>query len=150
MVATGKFFRIVLIAATWLAACTGHPSGTPLPPPSQGNNPYAPQPGDAGMMQSKVEIVSASVITTESMPLQVSVALAYRLPTPCNDLRVTIAQPDQENRIVLEVYSVAPKDKPCTLMALATPQQATIDLGNFPAGQYTVWVNGVQAGGFNS
>jgi hypothetical protein len=102
------------------------------------------------MMQSKVEIVSASVVTMESMPPQVSVALAYRLPTPCNDLRIKINPPDQSNRILLEIYSVAPKDKPCNQMILATPQQTTISLGNFPAGSYTVWVNGVQAGSFNS
>ncbi len=101
-------------------------------------------------MQSKVEIVSASVITTESLPPQVSLALAYRLPTPCNNLRVVILPPDQANRIVLEVYSVAPKDKPCNMMELATPQQASINLGSFPAGAYSVWVNGVQAGSFSS
>lgn len=150
MFTTGKFIGFMFFAAALMAGCTGHATGAPIPPPPQGNNPYAPQPSDAGMMQSKIEIVSASVITTESMPPQVSVALADRLPTPCNDLRVNISRPNQENRILLEVYSVAPKDKPCTLMALATPQQVTIDLGSFPAGQYTVWVNGVQASGFNS
>jgi hypothetical protein len=50
----------------------------------------------------------------------------------------------------LDVYGVAPKDKPCTLMALATPQQATISLGSYLTGQYTVWINGVQVGEFNS
>ena len=147
---TGKFFGLVLIAAGLLAACSGLPSGTPVPLPPQGSNPYAPQPGDGGMMQSKVEIVSVSVVTTASMPPQVSVALAYRLPTPCNDLRVKINPPDQSNRVLLEIYSVAPKDKPCNMMELATPQQVNINLGSFSTGTYTVWVNGVQVGSFNS
>jgi hypothetical protein len=147
---TGKFFGLVLIAAGLLAACSGLPTGTPVPLPPQGSNPFAPQPGDGGMMQSKVEIVPAGVVAIESMPPQFSVALAYRLPTPCNDLRVKIDPPDQSNRILLEIYSVAPKDKPCNMMELATPQQANISLGSFSGGSYTVWVNGVQVGSFNS
>jgi hypothetical protein len=147
---TGKFLGLVLISAGLLAACSSLLSGTPIPPPPQGSNPYAPQSGDGGMMQSKVELVSASVVTTASMPPQVSVVLAYRLPTPCNDLRVKMNPPDQSNRILLEIYSVAPKDKPCNMMELATPQQANISLGSYSAGSYTVWVNGVQVGSFNS
>jgi hypothetical protein len=102
------------------------------------------------MMQSSAEIVSASVITGESFPPQISVSVAYKLITPCNSLRVNISQPDSAKRIQLELYGVAPKDKPCSLMALATPQQATISLGSFPTGQYTVWINGVQIGEFKS
>jgi hypothetical protein len=63
---------------------------------------------------------------------------------------VNISQPDSQNRIQLQIYGVTPKDKPCTLMALATPQEATISLGSFPSGHYTVWVNGVQVDAFDA
>jgi hypothetical protein len=139
-----------MIAAVLLSACGAQPTASPTPIPVQGDNLYAPQPGDAGMMQGKVEIVSASVVVAESMPPQISVALAYRLVTPCNDLRVSVSQPDSADRIQLQVYGVAPKDKPCTLMALATPQKTSISLGSYPAGTYTVWVNGAEVGEFKS
>jgi hypothetical protein len=102
------------------------------------------------MMRGDIEIVSASVLMAESFPPQISFSLAYLLTTPCYQLRASIGQPDSQNRIQMEIYGVAPKDKPCNLMALLTPQEANISLGNFPAGHYTVWVNGVQVGEFYS
>jgi len=50
----------------------------------------------------------------------------------------------------LKAYAVAEKDKPCTLMALATPLQASLNLGNFPHGHYFVELNGNQIGEFDS
>jgi hypothetical protein len=150
MLKMGKSFGLILIIGAFLAACTSLPNASPTPVPPQGDNPYAPQPGDAVLMQSNAEIVSAAVMTAESFPPQISLSLSYRLITPCNSLRVNISQPDSTKRVHLDVYGVAPKDKPCTLMALATPQQATINLGSYPTGQYTVWINGVQIGEFNA
>lgn len=145
-----KSFFLILLAGVVLAACTSHPIANSDPLPALVDNPYAPQPGDSVMMQSKVEIVSASVVTSEAIPLQISISLAYRLTTPCNQLRVTISQPDSANHILLAIYGVAPKDKPCSLMALSTPQQASISLGSYPTGQYAVWINGVQFGEFTT
>jgi hypothetical protein len=146
----GKSFLLILLVGAILAACASQPTTSPDPLPVQGDNPYAPQPGDSSMMQSKVEIVSASVVMAESIPPQISISLAYRLTTPCNQLRVTISQPDSANHILLDIYGVAPKDKPCSLMALSTPQQASISLGSYPTGQYAVWINGVQFGEFTT
>jgi hypothetical protein len=149
MLKIGKSFGLILIIGAFLAACTSLPISSPTPIPPQGDNPYAPQPGDAAMMQSNAEIVSAAVMTAESFPPQISLSLAYKLITPCNSLRVNINQPDSTRRIQLDIYGVAPKDKPCNMMALATPQQATINLGSYPTGQDTFWINGVQVGQFN-
>ena len=102
------------------------------------------------MARSDAEIVSASVLMAESYPPQISVSLAFWLPTPCYQLRVSISEPDSQNRNRLEIYGVAPKDKPCNLMALLTPQEANISLGSFPAGHYSVWVNGQQVGEFDA
>jgi hypothetical protein len=129
-----------------LVACAMNPVATAVP----AANPYAPQRSDDNMMRGDPEIVSASVISAESSPSQVSILLGYRLPTPCYELRVNISQPDNQNRIQLVIYGVAPKDKPCTLMALLTPMEANIGLGSFPAGHYTTWVNGTQIGEFDA
>jgi hypothetical protein len=145
-----KSFVGILLVGVLLADCTSQPTATPLPVPVQGDNPYAPQPGDGTMMRSDAEIVSASILMAESFPPQFSISLAYRLTNPCFQLRVSTSQTDSQNRIQLIIYGVAPKDKPCTLMALLTPQEASISLGSYPAGQYTVWINGVQVGEFSA
>jgi hypothetical protein len=116
----------------------------------QGNNPYLPQSGDETMLRGDAEIVSISVLMAETLPPHFSISLAYRLPTTCYQLRVTISQPDSQNRIQLGIYGLVPKDKPCNMMALLTPQEASIGLGSFPAGHYTVWVNGQQVGEFDA
>lgn len=145
----GKSIIIILLVGI-LSACTSQPLASPVPVPVRGDNSYAPQSGDGSLMRGEAEIVSASVLVTESLPIQISILLAYRLPTPCHQLRVRQSQPDSQDRIQLDVYGVAIKDKPCTLMALSTPQEATISLGSFPAGQYSVWINGLQVGEFTA
>ena len=144
-----KSFVFVALFGVLLVACASQPTATPAPVPPQGNNPYAPQPGDEAMTRGDAEIISSSVLMEGSSPPQISVPLAYRLPTPCHQLRVSISQADSQNRIQLEIYGVAPKDKPCSLMALLTPQQTNISLGSFLTGHYSVWVNGQQAGEFD-
>jgi hypothetical protein len=146
----GKTLILIALIGSLLAACTSHPTATPIPVPPQGNNPYAPQPDDEALTRGDAEIVSTSVLKAESFPPQVSVSLAYRLPTPCFQLRVSISQPDNQNRIQVEVYGVTPKDTPCNLMALLTPLETNISLGSFLAGHYSVWVNGQQAGEFDT
>jgi hypothetical protein len=146
----GKSFVLIVIVGFLLASCTSQPVDSPAPVSPQGNNPFAPQSGDETMARGDAEIVSASVLAAESFPPQISLSLAYRLTTPCHQLRVSISQPDSQNRIHLEIYGVAPKDKPCNLMALITPQEARFSLGSFPTGHYTIWVNGVQIGAFDA
>jgi hypothetical protein len=146
----GKSFVLIVIATALLAACTSQPAATPVPVTPQWINPYAPQPGDGTMTRGDVEIVSASVVLAESFPPQISVSLAYRLPTPCYQLRLSFSQLDIQNRIQLEIYGIASKDKPCSLMALLTPQEININLGSFPTGHYSVWVNGLQVGEFDA
>jgi hypothetical protein len=145
----GKSFVLIVLVGFVLSACLPQPAAIPVPVTPQANNPYAPQPGDESMARGDAEIVSASVLMAESFPPQISISIAYRLPTPCYQLRVSISQPDNQNNILLVIYGVAPKDKPCNLMALLTPQQTNINLGSFPAGHYSVWVNGQQVGEFD-
>lgn len=141
---------LIVLIGILLVACTSQLGGLPVPPPVSGNNPFDPQPGDGMMARGDVEIVSASILAAESFPPNFSLSLAFRLITPCHQLRVRVSQPDSHNRLHLEIFSMAPRDKPCSLMTLLTPQQANISLGSFPTGDYTVWVNGHQVGKFKS
>jgi hypothetical protein len=110
------------------------------------DNPYAPQPADKDLMTGEIKVDSASVFLAESQPPQLMVQINYFPPTPCYQLRVEASGPDAGNQINLKAYAVAEKDKPCTLMALATPQQASLNLGSLPKGHYTVLLNGNQIG----
>jgi hypothetical protein len=116
----------------------------------QFDNPYAPQPGDSDLMYGDLTIDSSSVFLTKSQPPQVLVNFAYFQPTPCYQLRVEVSGPDEQNHITLKGYAVAEKDKPCNLMALATPLQASLNLGSVPSGHYTVSLNDNQIGEFDS
>jgi hypothetical protein len=138
---------MLMIALVFFAACSPKATATPV---SQGNNPYAPQAGDSDLMTGDVRIDSSSIALAKSEPPQVIMNFAYFQPTPCYQLRVEVSAPDSQNQIVLKAYAVAEKDKPCALMALSTPLQASLNLGSFPKGHYIVLLNGSQIGEFDS
>ena len=149
---------LVMLTAVLFTACSPAATPTPpvatennspVPPASQADNPYAPQPGDDNMMDGVVNIVSSSLSLTQS-PSQATLDFNYFKPTPCFQLRLIVSQPDVQNRINVKAYAVAEKDKACTLMALATPLKASLDLGSFPKGHYSVWLNDVKVGEFDS
>lgn len=135
-----------LFVLTVLSACGAKATPAAL----QFDNPYAPQPGDSDLMSGDLTIDSTSVFLTKSQPPQVMVNFDYFQPTPCYQLRVEVNGPDEQNRIILKGYAVTEKDKPCNLMALATPLQASLNLGSVPAGHYTVFLNDNQIGEFDS
>ena len=138
---------ILILVIVLLSACGAKAAATPV---FQDDNPYASQAGDSAMMTGDIKIDSSSVALAKSQPPQVMVNFAYFQPTPCYKLRVEIAQPDSKNQIALTAYAVTEKNKACTLMALATPLQASLNLGSFPSGHYFVLLNGNQIGEFDS
>lgn len=111
-------------------------------------NSYAPQPTDANLMRGTAFVDIQEVLTLESFPLQFTLHLAGSLPTPCNQLRVAVSPPDTENKILVDVYSVSDPDKICA--QVIKPFEANIPLGSFPAGKYTLWVNGEMVAEFQS
>ncbi len=144
---TIKRISVFVLALTLLAACGPRATATPA---FQGDNPYAPQATDSAMLRGDVTIDSASLSLTKSTPPQVMLNFAYFQPTPCNQLRVEMSGPDAQNRIDITAYAVAVKNRPCTLMVLATPLQTSLNLGSFPGGHYSVCLNGVKVDEFDS
>lgn len=158
--------RIVLLLLLLAVSCAPPPNSTPepgtLPPdtavtsPAGGDmtpsepyiNPFLPKPGDEKLTRGTVFIDEASLVIRESYPPQISLSLNGDLPTPCHELRAEIPLPDQENKIMVEAYSVVDPNAACT--QVLEPFQAHIDLGTFPGGHYSVWVNGDLAGEFDS
>ena len=153
--------QLCLLIVLLVAACTPRLEPTPGPdtavtsPPVDNmptnepvTNPLAPQPGDANLDRGTVFINEASLIIRESFPPQISLLLTGDLPTPCNQLRVAISPPDPENKILADVYSVVDPNQAC--VQVLEPFEGSIDLGTFPTGHYTVWVNGELAGEFDT
>ena len=153
---------LTLIVLLFLvAACaaqrpaTGGPD-SPVTSPPQNNmptgepslNPLAPQPGDGNLTRGNVFITEASLVIRESFPPQVSVSIKGELPTPCHQLRAEINEPDTDNKIVVDVYSVVNPDLVC--IQVVEPFDKSIDLGTYPGGHYTVWVNGEMIGEFDT
>ena len=157
--------KIVLIAAILILALTACSSttgnsaypnpGYPNPsgnssaypnPPQRGD--VIPNPADANLLRNNVSLSSTNLLTTESSPSQFALVLKGSLPTPCDKLRIAVSPPDLQNKIVVDVYSVADPNIKCT-QALQ-PFEENFPLGSFPAGHYTVWVNGEQITKFDS
>jgi hypothetical protein len=109
---------------------------------------YSPNPGDSKFERGNIFISESGIILRESFPVQVVLGISGELPTPCHQLRALIAPPDAENRILVEAYSVVNPELNC--IQVLKPFQEMIELGTFPGGHYTVWVNGAQVGEFDS
>lgn len=154
-------FRMLFLLILLLASCAPESQATSEPdtpvtgvpeenmstnePPI---NPFAPQAGDKDLLRGNVYIDESSLLIRESFPPQISLSIRGNLPTPCNSLRADISAPGQENKIAVDVYSMIDPNKAC--VQVLSPFEESIDLGTFPTGHYTVWVNGEMVGEFDS
>jgi len=145
-----KFADFLILAFTLLAACSPIKTPSAVPPTAGGNPSYLPQPGDVSLKRDSVEIVKTDLTATASYPAQDVLTISYFTPTPCHQFRLRVSQPGIDKKISIEAYSLKKPEQVCTLMRLATPSQIGVNLGSYPAGHYTVWLNGVQVGEFDA
>ena len=111
---------------------------------------YSPAPGDDKLKRSVVhmDLEASDIIVMESFPVQVNVILRGSLPDPCHELRVVPSEPDADKNINLEVYSLVDASQSC--ITVIEPFEATISLGSFSQGTYTILVNGEVLGEFDA
>lgn len=109
-------------------------------------SPLDPIPGEDQMARGEVTIAESDILLLESYPVQVMLNLKGTLSTPCHHLRAKVNQPDAENRIQVEVYSLYDPNEICIQML--AEYETNIPLGSYPDGSYAVWVNGEQVGEF--
>jgi len=166
-----KYLTILFTIPLLIVACTQVPMPNPSPvpgpsttrppdaavtsPPQNGSAPvetsdipFAPRPDDTNLSRGNVFLNESELLIRESFPPQITLSLSGDLPTPCHELRVDVQEPDSENKINVEVYSVVDPNHVC--IQVLEPFQENIDLGTFPGGHYTVRVNGERAGGFDT
>ena len=149
-----KIAFLALLAALVMAACAGavQPGSPDEPvgsPPDQGGAQPAPAPwepaaGDEDMSRGEVFVDTQDILVLESFPPQFVLALAGSLPTPCNQLRVRVSDPDAQNRILVEVYSLVDPGQAC--IQVLEPFEANVPLGSFASGEFTVLINGQEIG----
>lgn len=160
-----RIMLFLLMITLWTASCAPAlepgPDPSPLPPdspvtsPQEGEttaapagDPFAPQPGDGNLTRGNVFIQEMDILIRESFPPQIALSLSGELPTPCHQLRIQVSEPDADNRIDVEAYTVVNPDLAC--IQVVKPFNANITLGTFPSGHYSVWVNEELAGEFDS
>lgn len=111
---------------------------------------FQPAEGDEKLKRGTVhlELEASEIVIMESLPVQVNVILRGSLPDPCHELRIIPAEPDRENKIDLEVYSLVDASQAC--ITVIEPFEATVLLGSFTSGSYTILVNGEVLGEFDT
>ncbi|MFZ2098228.1 MAG: hypothetical protein WAV05_16475 [Anaerolineales bacterium] len=121
-------------------------TGTPAIPPSS----YEPQPGDVNLQRDQVmlDLESSTIFIQPSDPAQVEAILNGNLSDPCHELRVVVSPPDAKKTINLEVYTLVDPSTAC--ITVIKPFSATIPLGSYTSGEYTVLVNGEKLGTFTA
>jgi hypothetical protein len=96
------------------------------------------------MERGEVFIDQSEILTLESMPLQYVLHIVGNLPTPCHHLRAQISEPDSQNQIQVEIYSMVNPDEICT--QVLKPFDTSLPLGGFETGTYPLLVNGEKVG----
>lgn len=157
-----KIWFLLMVFGLLLGACAGlSPTFEPAPPEPTPENPlwtqqptpvvyepppsgYEPGKGDESMQRGEVFIDSQEVQAVEGDPLAYELLVSGSLPTPCHELRVMVSPPDEQNRMDVTMFSLVDPNEMC--IQVLEPFEATIPLGTYPGGTYTVWVNGEQVG----
>jgi hypothetical protein len=102
--------------------------------------PAEDQTGGGVLTPGDITISSVAVRVEGGDPATVNLDVTGTLPTPCHQFAYTLGQPDAEGNINIEVYSLVDPTVICT--QVLQPYEETVDLGSFPAGSYTILVNG--------
>ncbi len=105
---------------------------------------WKPSPEDQKLFKEDAFVEKTEILILESYPPQFVLNIKGSLPTPCNELRVRIEDPDDKNRIDIEVYSVIDPDKIC--VQVLEEFEENVPLGTPPPGYYAVFVNGEELG----
>lgn len=110
-------------------------------------SPLDPLPNESEMARGNVFVDESSVVLMESYPVQAALLVSGSLPTPCHELRATVSEPDEENKIYVELFSITDPNMACIQML--EQFSTSIPLGSYTSGSYTVYLNGEEVGEIN-
>jgi hypothetical protein len=138
---------ILFLAACSPAVATSDPDGSvSSDDPVQGTpvpEEWAPQSGDEDLVRGEVQVETTDVLTLESFPPQYMLHVTGWKGNPCQQLRVVVSEPDEQNQIDVEIYTVIEADAVC--IQVLESLDINVPLGNLESGgEYTVRLNGTQ------
>ena len=114
------------------------------PNPTATLGPWDPQDGDENLARGEAFVNEAQIILQEGEAHQHILRLTGALPTPCHQYRVIIPEPDDQDQIHIEVYSLSDPAEIC--IQVLEPFEANIPFAELPSGEYEVFVNGESIG----
>ena len=141
------FFLMVL--SVLLAACTPlsrDPNVSALPAASDvpSSAPQIPVTGGEPTTRGDVVIDSLAIQVSDSFPPQYQLIVKGSMLTSCHQLRTEVENPNMQSEIHVQIFSVY---DPYTVCAQAAkPFEASIPLGVYVRGSYTVFVNEKEVG----
>ena len=109
---------------------------------------YEPQPGDENLKRDllTMDLANSQLVVTTSDPAQAKAVLSGSMSDPCHFLRVVVTPLGADNTIIVDAYSLVDTNTAC--VTKIEPFTASIPLGSYAAGEYTVKVNGEKLGVF--
>ena len=142
---------ISLLSLILVSCAALQPAPTPTPTASapyvirQEDNPYAPKFEDINMKQDGVILTSVSLSERyDPPPIRAELHVLGSMPSVCSELRIKVNPPNEQYQIRVEVYSVADLKLNCE--NVFQQFEVNVLLGEYSAGQYTVWINDILAG----
>ncbi|MEK6256304.1 MAG: hypothetical protein N2C13_03170 [Chloroflexota bacterium] len=107
--------------------------------------------GGQNLVRSTIYISATELLIMESFPIQVMLSVTGDLATPCDIFAYEIQEPNGENQIHIDIYSLV--DISGTCIQVLAPFEENISVLSLDTaledGVYTVWANGELVGEFN-
>ncbi|TES91436.1 MAG: hypothetical protein E3J88_02505 [Anaerolineales bacterium] len=149
-----RLLAILTITAVIITACSpvsgGDPNESVAATPGQGQPTQGGgEPTTGDMVHGPVFIDDVQLLILESYPIQVMLNISGELPTPCHIFQADVSEPDEDNEIQVEVYSVVAEGEVCIEVIQPFSENVSIPMAGKPDGVYTVWVNGEKVGEFS-
>lgn len=146
-----SLFLITILVTGCMPTPAVEPTPTAAPPYriTPNENPFEPKLEDVSRQIATVNI--SSVVFSEQYeftPPRAAIRFIGSMPSVCNELRIDISEPDEEYNVFIEVYSLINPDIQCD--NVFQQFEASILMGTYSPGRYSVWVNGALAGDFVS
>jgi hypothetical protein len=138
---------LVLCFILFLNACAAQPTLEPIPTSigplllTKEENLYEPKPEDLNMIEAGVILTSLDLSeVADSTPLRTELTILGSMPSVCNELRINVNPPDENYQIAIDIYSIIDPTISCD--NVFQQFETNIILGEYSAGQYSIWVNG--------
>lgn len=154
-----RLLVLSIILGLWLTACGGAnvPDDDTQPQQNEeSKEPIIVKPGDdllgdpdsgqAEWLRENALVQNAQLIVMESYPIQVTLEIEGELPTPCHRLMVHFNEPDSDNKLEVEVYSLVHPSEICIQVIEPFSERISFPTEIIGFGSYSVFVNGTFVG----